>query len=801
MLLPAALAAGCRSVETNLTAPSSNKCAVTLAYTGGVIPAGGTTASITVTTGRECSWSLAVQGGTGWFSASPAGGQGSGAVTFSAAPNDASAPRQVTVTIGDQSIVLTQAAAPCQYAIAPGTVAIDAAGGSVVVSVTARAGCTWTATSNVAWLQVTSGASGTGSGQIAIAIGANAGPARSGTLTVAGQTIVVNQAAAVSAGCSVSLTVSATSFGAGGGTGTLTITTQAGCPWTATTSESWITVMPPASGSGPAAATFAVAANTGPARSGAITVAGQVVIISQAAAAAQCTYTVAPTALSVDTAGGTASVGVTAAPGCAWRAVSRDGWITVTAGQSGTGAGTVELSVAANTTAGVRTGVVTVADQSVVVTQAGCTFSLVPSSVSVGAGGGPGSFVVNTPSGCAWTVASNATWITITGGSSGSGNGTVSFSVAANPGPARTGTITVAGQTFVVSQAGTGAACTYAVSPTTLSVAAAGGSVSVGVSSQSGCAWTALSNEPWIVIAGAASGTGDGAVSLTVQANAGGPRTGTLLVAGTVVTLNQAGACSYTLSPSSADVPASGQSGSIGVSAPTGCSWTALASDAWLQITGGADGTGAGTVSWTAAPNPAPAPRLATISVGDATTRASFRVTQAGLCTYDISPVRASVGAGSSAGSVTVSTQSGCAWTAVSNAAWIEITAGRSGNGPGTVGYSVAENPSPQARQGTLTVAGQTFTVDQAGITCTYVVTPTALSVGAAGGAHSVSVTAPAGCAWTASSGVPWITLTSAAAGNGNGTVTFNVQGNASGTARSGTLTVAGQTVTVNQGS
>ena len=52
----------------------------------------------------------------------------------------------------------------------------------------------------------------------------------------------------------------------------------------------------------------------------------------------------------------------------------------------------------------------------------------------------------------AWTASSNNPWITVTSGSSGSGAGTVGYSVASNSGSARTGTITIAGQTFTVSQ-------------------------------------------------------------------------------------------------------------------------------------------------------------------------------------------------------------------------------------------------------------------------------------------------------------------------------------------------------------
>jgi hypothetical protein len=67
------------------------------------------------------------------------------------------------------------------------------------------------------------------------------------------------------------------------------------------------------------------------------------------------------------------------------------------------------------------------------------------------------------------------------------------------------------------------------------------------------------------------------------------------------------------------------------------------------------------------------------------------------------------------------------------------------------------------------------------------------------GGAGApVSVSAPNGCAWTAQSNAPWITITSGASGSGNGTATFSVAAN-SGLARTGTLTVASTTVTVTQ--
>ncbi len=82
-----------------------------------------------------------------------------------------------------------------------------------------------------------------------------------------------------------------------------------------------------------------------------------------------------------------------------------------------------------------------------------CTYSLSPTSQALGAVSANGSIAVTAAAGCAWTAASNATWISITSGSSGSGNGTVIYAVAANStGSSRTGTLTIAGNTFTVTQ-------------------------------------------------------------------------------------------------------------------------------------------------------------------------------------------------------------------------------------------------------------------------------------------------------------------------------------------------------------
>ena len=101
---------------------------------------------------------------------------------------------------------------------------------------------------------------------------------------------------------------------------------------------------------------------------------------------------------------------------------------------------------------------------------AGCTYSITPTRESFPVSGGTGSVAVMVPNGCMWAAASNVSWITISSGESGSGNGAVEYSVAANPDTnSRTGTMTIATQTFTVTQAGTALASALTVSPLSLS--------------------------------------------------------------------------------------------------------------------------------------------------------------------------------------------------------------------------------------------------------------------------------------------------------------------------------------------
>ena len=86
-----------------------------------------------------------------------------------------------------------------------------------------------------------------------------------------------------------------------------------------------------------------------------------------------------------------------------------------------------------------------------------CSYSVSPSSQSYDYTGGGGSFSARSASACSWTAVSNVSWLVINSGGSGTGNGTINYSVApTSDNDPRTGSITVQDQTFTVSQDGIG---------------------------------------------------------------------------------------------------------------------------------------------------------------------------------------------------------------------------------------------------------------------------------------------------------------------------------------------------------
>lgn len=346
--------------------------------------------------------------------------------------------------------------------------------------------------------------------------------------------------------CSYALSASSTNVTATAGSGSVGVTTGGSCGWTATNNVSWLTITAGSSGTGNGTVNYTVASNAGNCvgRTGTLTIAGQTFTVTQAAGAGS--YAVAPSSTNFPAASGSGSASVTAGTGCNWTASSGASWLTITSGSSGSGNGTVNYAVASNASNCVsRVGTLTVAEKTFTVNQTAGTgsYSISPASRSHTSAAETGSITVTAGNGCSWTTSSNDGWLTITGGSSGTGNGTVNYAVASNSGncAARSGSLTIAGQTFTVNQAaGSGS---YAIAPTNRAYGtnAASDTVSVTVSSAN-CSWTATSLANWLTILSGSNGMGNGTVSFAVAANTNyGSRAGSMTIAGQTFTATQDG--------------------------------------------------------------------------------------------------------------------------------------------------------------------------------------------------------------------------------------------------------------------
>jgi hypothetical protein len=353
-----------------------------------------------------------------------------------------------------------------------------------------------------------------------------------------------------------------------------------------------------------------------------------------------CSFTLSPSSLSFGAGGGPGSVSVTTASHCTWTAVSDRGWMSITSGASGTGSGMVNVNLTPNPSETTRTGTLTIAGQTVAVQEEGlgaCTVEISPSSASFNKDSANGSFTVAAPTHCQWSATSSASWLAVTSGSPGSGNGTISYSVErnrdVNP---RTAGIGIGTRTFTVNQAGDTPApiCEYSVTPIDFAPCmSAPFNLTAAISTQPGCTWTAAPGASWITVTGAQSGSGPGVVSFTVSDNWDAPRHGVVMIrwptatAGQNLQVAQAG-CYYAVSTASISIAAAGGSGQFNViqqSDPIQCGgatqdrclWTAQADVPWITVTSSMPQAGDNPVSFTVAANPGPSARTGRITVRD----------------------------------------------------------------------------------------------------------------------------------------------------------------------------------------
>jgi len=191
----------------------------------------------------------------------------------------------VLLVVGCQSssaigITAGPSAAKCQPSLAASPVV--SSGGTGVVKITTQPECAWNASTQVGWITGLSPAAGQGSAQIDFVAAANPLPSlREGEIVVNDNPVRVVQDAAP---CAFELRPPNRSVSAAGGTAMVGIVAMDGCHWTAVSNAPWITVTSRAGGSGSGSVTLSIASNSGAARSGTVTIAGEAFAVVQDAA-------------------------------------------------------------------------------------------------------------------------------------------------------------------------------------------------------------------------------------------------------------------------------------------------------------------------------------------------------------------------------------------------------------------------------------------------------------------------------------------------------------------------------------
>lgn len=413
-----------------------------------------------------------------------------------------------------------------------------------------------------------------------------------------------------------------------------------------------------------------------------------------------------------------------------------------------------------------------------------CNYAISPPALSFGINGGNGTVNVTTTAGCAWTVSSNAPWIIASAG--GTGNGTVTLTVAPNSGLERSGTVFIAGQTLIVTQTG---APTLAVDDGSFELFSGLGSggTSFRVNRLTPTSYPAVINGVAIFLPGGSGLRVGDAVTIVAGTNPSG--SGNLngisypiSIAATVQALDQFNVFSIPpLATNAGDFVVG-----MRITHAAGVFPVAIDTDPPLRRRSyrSLDGVAYSLIDDIGTPGNYSMRGLISVFPENCAVPAALNPSS-GIVGSTITITGANL---TGVTAVKFNNNLSAQFTVVSNTQ-INATV-PAGALTGAITLSKAACPDIQT---------PVFTVS-APPGCSYTIAPASQTFAGAGGTGTVNVTASAAnCPWTAASNDTWITVTSGAAGTGDGTVTYSVAAS-TGTARTGTMLIAGRTFTVSQG-
>jgi hypothetical protein len=312
------------------------------------------------------------------------------------------------------------------------------------------------------------------------------------------------------------------------------VTAPTGCGWIAVSGSPWIAVQSGRSGSGSGTVQLIAQQNTGVARSGIVSIAGQQFTVNQANA---CNLSLSASSGSYPASGGSGQFSGFTATGCPLAtASSSTNWIHIT---SAAGTSPYTFTVDSNSSPFARSGAITVGSQTYTVIEAGVppiesiTFTANVAGAtltSIGVGCSQGTYTL--PTTLSWT--SGASCIVNMLAPNG-----YTFALWSD-GPTPSSRTIIAGSSSV-TYSGVFSRCTYSV-PSVLPVSSAvGTSLSFTVSTQAGCSWTPTSTASWASVQGGGANAGSATAVVTLTKNIGLPRTAKITIAGVTTVVKQTG--------------------------------------------------------------------------------------------------------------------------------------------------------------------------------------------------------------------------------------------------------------------
>ena len=300
----------------------------------------------------------------------------------------------------------------------------DGGAASVIITGTGS----WTATADTDWIVIKQGASGTDAGSCVYIVNANTtADTRIGHIKIGGNTYTITQY-----GYTATISPSSATFTRDGGGGTITVTVDAGVSWSAVANDSWITVSP-ASGTSVGTVSYTVSEYPGVvSRVGSITIGGKVFSVTQTGV----DVNLEPKQVAKSSDADIISVTVTALAQTGWTVVPNDPWISVIDKSSGYGDYVLTLAINSNPSFARRTGTVSVGSAILTIVQEGlstASLTISPETATASPSGAYGNVAVYATPDAPWTATSLTSWLTISEGAPGTGNGNIKYVASANP--------------------------------------------------------------------------------------------------------------------------------------------------------------------------------------------------------------------------------------------------------------------------------------------------------------------------------------------------------------------------------